>query len=138
MKRRDFFKATGVAVATLALRAFAQDEPADMTRARVELFEWTEEGLGTKVGWIMMKTTLAGKLIVKVHLEQGDPLTWFDVRVTVNDWSRFADVGTLITNDRGRGNARLVLPISEYPEDPIEPAILNVRVDLYWAVEGQV
>jgi len=138
MKRRDLFKATGVAVAAFVLRAVAQDEPDDAPGAvKVDLFECTDTGFGDKAGWLLASTTASGQLIIVAHLDRGDSLTYFDVRVTVNDVVREEDVGELITNDQGKGTAHLSLPIAEYPEDPDDPEILNVVVDLYWAVEDE-
>lgn len=136
MKRRDFFKATGVAVAALALRAVAQEGPIDAPGAvKVELYECGLESSGSRAGWLLLNTNNAGQLIVELHLEQGDPLTWFDVCVTVNNEMHAEDVGELVTNDQGKGNVHLALPIDEYPQDPYEPDILNIQVVLYWSVE---
>jgi hypothetical protein len=138
MRRRDFFKATGVAVAAFALRAVAQDEPDDEPGAvKVDLFEVTDAGIGDKAGWVIANTTASGQLIIVVHLDRGDALTYFDVHVTVNGEERPEDVGELITNDQGKGNAHLSLPIAEYPENDDEPDILNVTVDLWWAVDDR-
>ena len=138
MKRRDFFKVTGATVAALALRSVAQAEPVDATGAvKIELSECVEGGNGSRAGWILLNTTTAGQLLVDVHLEQGDSLRYFDVRVTVNGELHEEDVAWLITNEQGKGNVHLSLPIDEYPENPGEPDVLYVSVDLWWTVEEE-
>ena len=138
MKRRDFFKVTGATVAALALRSVVQAESVDAPGAvKIALSECTEEGNGSRAGWILLNTNTAGQLLVEVHLEQGDPLRYFDVFVTVNDELHEEDVVWLITNEQGNGNAHLSLPIDEYPENPGESDVLYVSVDLWWTVEEE-
>ena len=138
MKRRDFFKVTGATIAALALRAVAQGDTVDAPGAvKIELSEYVEEGNGSRAGWILLNTNTDGQLLVEVHLEQGDPLRYFDVRVTVNDELHEEDVVWLITNEQGKGNAHLSLSIDEYPENPDEPDVLYVLVDLWWTVEEE-
>ncbi len=134
MKRRDFCAATGVTLAAFALPAAGEEEP-----EKFDLFEVDDEGEFTDevVGWIKANTTASGLLIVEVHLDQGDPLTWFDAFVTIGDEMHEEDLAWLLTNDQGKGNTHIAVQLNEYPVDPDDPDNVVVEVVIFYAVEDE-
>jgi hypothetical protein len=136
MKRRDFCTAAGVTLAAFTLPAAGQE---DAAAVQIDLYELLDDGgfTETVVGWIVANTTAAGLLIVEVHLDQGDPLTWFDVDVIVNGEMHEEDMAWLTTNDQGVGNTHVVAQLNEYPEDLGDPDRVTVQVLVSWAVEDE-
>lgn len=136
MKRRDFCTTTGAIVAALALPVRGQEESSEPAAVKVDLYEVGDDGGLTDqvAGWIVANTTAAGLLIVEVHLDQGDPLTWFDVFITINQVVREEDMALLVTNDQGMGNTHAVARLDDYPGDPNDDYVF-FGVDIWWSVE---
>jgi hypothetical protein len=136
MKRRDFCTAAGLTLAALTLPSAGQEES---TVAEFDLYEVLEDDTLNEtevvVGWISANITDAGLLVVDVHLDQGDPLTWFDVLVEVNHEIHEGDLAWLLTDDQGVGETQVAAHLADYPEDPADPDDVQIQVVISWAVE---
>lgn len=84
---------------------------------------------GKDVGWAIVNTTADGKLIVEVHLDDGEPSITFDqIRVFVTgETPATCEIfyNVLVTNAQGKGNAHVVRDISglDLP-DPLPVAVV--------------
>lgn len=136
MRRREFCAAAGLTLAAFALPAAGQEETAV---AEFDLYEVLEDDalneIEIVVGRISANITDAGLLVVDVRLDQGDPLTWFDVLVEVNHEIHEEDLAWLLTDEQGVGETQVAAQLAKYPEDPADPDTIQMQVVVSWAVD---
>ncbi|UCG55942.1 MAG: twin-arginine translocation signal domain-containing protein [Phycisphaerales bacterium] len=111
MRRRDFLRTTGAAAAALVLHVVPLKGSEDSKGAiRAALCPAESE---SEAGWVLLNTNPADELMIKVHLDYGLSETTYGVDVSVEE-DLYEDVGELTTNENGKGNVRLTLPVTEY------------------------
>lgn len=118
MKRRDFLRATGVAAVALVMSGPLTEGSDDSQGAvKASLYpSGIEENADGQAGWAILNTNAQDELIVQIHLGQGLADTTYTVELSING-DVPQDVGALSTNEEGKGNAHVVLPVGPYTED---------------------
>lgn len=85
-------------------------------------------GTGPEIGWAIVNTNDDGELIVQVHLDEGAPGKLFGVYIKVNGEAHWPTPDVqLTTNSKGKGNAHVILNLTDEYK-PYTGETINVQV----------